>query len=116
MPQKGLIGATSEFTSRHQRPLSAESRSRSGLISASLQHNGRWYHFCSKGCKWCFEQEPSRYQGHLSIVDRFLAGEIQPPNLAGALAYMGLAPGEIGDDAHSYAWVEAYRAPERSRA
>lgn len=36
--------------------------------------------------------------GHLSIVDRFLAGMIQPMNLGGALQYMGLAPGEIGDD------------------
>ena len=26
-----------------------------------------------------------------------------------ALQYMGLAPGEIGDDAHQYAWVAAYR-------
>jgi toluene monooxygenase system protein A len=23
---------------------------------------------------------------------------------------MGLAPGEIGDDAHNYAWAEIYRA------
>jgi toluene monooxygenase system protein A len=27
----------------------------------------------------------------------------------GALQYMNLAPGECGDDAHQYAWVEAYR-------
>jgi toluene monooxygenase system protein A len=30
-------------------------------------------------------------------------------NLMGALKYMNLAPGEIGDDAHKYAWVERYR-------
>jgi len=48
---------------------------------------------------------------------RFLAGQIQPPNLMGALKYMGLAPGEIGDDAHKYAWVEAYRnRPQAKRA
>ena len=76
----------------------------------ALTHNGRDYHFCSDGCKWCFEQEPERYAGHMSIVDRFLAGQIQPMNLGGALAYMGLAPGEIGDDAHNYAWVEKIRA------
>ena len=23
---------------------------------------------------------------------------------------MGLAPGEIGDDAHNYAWAEVYKA------
>jgi len=51
-----------------------------------------------------------RYRDHLTLVDRFLAGQIQPPNLGGALQYMSLAPGEIGDDAHQYAWVEAWRA------
>jgi toluene monooxygenase system protein A len=76
------------------------------------EHNGRTYHFCSEGCQWCFEQEPSRYEGHLSLVDRFLAGAIQPMDLGGALKYMGLAPGEIGDDAHDYAWIEAYRSPQ----
>jgi toluene monooxygenase system protein A len=76
----------------------------------SHTHNGRDYHFCSDGCKWCFEQEPERYAGHMSVVDRFLAGQIQPMNLAGALAYMNLSPGEIGDDAHNYAWVEKIRA------
>lgn len=75
----------------------------------ALEHKGRWYHFCSEGCKWCFEQEPERYEGHLSLIDRFLAGMIQPMDLGGGLKYMGLAPGEIGDDAHGYAWVEAYR-------
>jgi toluene monooxygenase system protein A len=41
-------------------------------------------------------------------VDRFLAGKIQPMNLMGALQYMNLGPGEMGDDAHGYAWVAAY--------
>ncbi len=45
----------------------------------------------------------------MTLVDRFLAGQIQPPDLMGALAYMNLAPGEIGDDAHGYAWVDAFR-------
>ena len=45
----------------------------------------------------------------MTLVDRFLAGKIQPPDLMGALAYMSLAPGEMGDDAHGYAWVEAFR-------
>lgn len=80
------------------------------------EHNGRLYHFCSEGCKWVFEQEPSRYEGHLSVVDRFLAGMIQPMDLGGALKYMGLAPGEIGDDAHNYAWANAYRAQRMKKA
>ena len=81
-----------------------------------LDYKGRSYHFCSEGCQWCFEQEPERYAGHLSLIDRFLAGHIQPMNLAGGLEYMGLAPGEIGDDAHNYAWVEKVRAARQKAA
>ncbi len=74
-----------------------------------LEHEGRTYHFCTEGDRWCFQQEPDRYKGHLTLVDRFLAGMIQPANLEGALKYMGLAPGEIGDDALNYKWAEAFR-------
>lgn len=81
-----------------------------------VEYKGRIYHFCSDGCKWCFEQEPERYAGHLSLVDRFLSGLIQPMSLAGGLQYMGLAPGEIGDDAHNYAWVEKVRAARTKAA
>ena len=81
-----------------------------------LTFEGRDYHFCSEGCKWCFEQEPERYKGHLSLVDRFLAGQIQPPDLGGALKYMGLSPGEMGADATNYAWVEEARAMRIKKA
>ena len=74
-----------------------------------LEHEGRTYHFCTEGDRWCFEQEPDRYKGHMTLVDRFLAGMIQPANLEGALKYMGLAPGEIGDDALNYKWAEGFR-------
>jgi toluene monooxygenase system protein A len=50
----------------------------------------------------------------MSVVDRFLAGQIQPPDLMGALLYMNLAPGEMGDDAHGYAWVEAFRPKKQA--
>jgi toluene monooxygenase system protein A len=30
---------------------------------------------------------------------------VQPPTLEGALAYMGLQPGEFGRDAHDYRWA-----------
>ncbi|RJF88848.1 toluene monooxygenase [Oleomonas cavernae] len=70
-----------------------------------LLHEGRLYHFGSEVDRWCFQQDPARYQGHMNVVDRFLAGQIQPQNLAGALLYMGLAPGEMGTDAHGYAWA-----------
>ena len=74
-----------------------------------LEYRGRLYHFNSEIDRWIFQQDPTRYRDHMTLVDRFLAGQIQPMNLMGALQYMSLAPGEIGDDAHNYAWVEAYR-------
>ena len=81
-----------------------------------VTYEGRDYHFCSSGCKWCFEQEPDRYKGHLSLVDRFLAGLIQPPDLGGALKYMGLAPGEMGEDALNFAWAEGFRGQTLRKA
>jgi len=74
-----------------------------------LEYEGRTYHFGSQIDRWIFEQEPERYRDHMSVIDRFLAGHIQPMNLEGALKYMSLGPGESGDDAHNYAWVEAIR-------
>lgn len=81
-----------------------------------LEYEGRLYHFSSEVDRWCFEQEPERYAGHMSLVDRFLAGQIQPMDLGGALAYMGLAPGESGDDAHGYAWAEVYKQMRMKKA
>ncbi len=74
-----------------------------------LVYEGRLYHFGSPIDRWCFEQEPERYKGHMNFIDRVLAGLVQPPDMAGALAYMGLAPGEMGEDAHDYAWAAAYQ-------
>jgi toluene monooxygenase system protein A len=70
-----------------------------------LDQGGRRYQFCSEPCRWIFEQNPSRYAGHLSLVDRFLAGQIQPPDLNGALAYMGITPDVAGQDAEDFAWA-----------
>ncbi len=80
-----------------------------------LEHEGRLYHFGSEPDRWCFEQDPERYKKHMTLVDRFLAGEIQPADLMGALAYMNIAPGEMGDDAHNYEWLKAYE-PAREAA
>ena len=80
-----------------------------------LEYEGRLYHFNSEIDRWIFEQDPQRYRDHMTLVDRFLAGKIQPPDLMGALTYMSLAPGEMGDDAHGYAWVEAFRKPTAAR-
>lgn len=82
----------------------------------SHMHEGRRYQFCSEPCQWIFQSDPDRYAGHTSIIDRFLAGEIQPPTLEGALAYMGLTPDVCGKDADDFAWAAAEPTPVRDLA
>jgi toluene monooxygenase system protein A len=72
-------------------------------------HKGRTYLFCSQPCQWIFTQRPQRFAGHLSLVDRFLSGQITPPDLGGVFRYMGLSEAEQGQDATGYAW--AHRTP-----
>ncbi len=72
-----------------------------------LDHEGRRYHFCSKPCKWIFELEPVRYQGHRSIIDRLLDGTV-PPGPDGLYEYMGLSEAERGVCGYDYAWTEGY--------
>ena len=81
-----------------------------GAPPRRVTHNGRVYTFCSAPCTWIFEQNPARYAGHLSIIDRFLAGHIQPLDMAGLRAYMGLSPAEQGTDAMNYSW--AFELPQ----
>jgi len=81
-----------------------------GAPPRQVIHDGRVYTFCSEPCQWIFEQNPARYAGHLSIIDRFLAGHIQPSDIAGLLAYMGLSPAEQGTDAMNYSW--AFELPQ----
>ena len=68
-------------------------------------HEGRVYQFCSEPCKWIFTQRPDRFAGHKSITDRLWTGDIQPLNIGGLLAYMGLSEPEQGTDADNYAWA-----------
>jgi len=44
-----------------------------------------------------------------TVGERLLAGEIQPPDVPGALKYMGITPDVMGDDAYAYKWAEEYR-------
>jgi toluene monooxygenase system protein A len=72
-------------------------------------HNGRKLNFCCEVCEWVWKSQPERYETHLSVIDRFLAGHIQPPTLEGALQYMGITPDVAGNDAQGYAWDGASR-------
>lgn len=78
------------------------------LAEHSLMYNGRLYQFDSDISKWCFEQDPERYAGHQNVIDRFIAGEIQPPDLSGGIAYMSLTPDVMGDDVYQYEWAKDY--------
>lgn len=74
-----------------------------------LMYQGKAYHFCSNVCQWIFEQEPDRYAGQQTIVDRFVSGQIQPATLPGALQYMGfVASEEMGKDPVEGAWAQEY--------
>ena len=77
------------------------------LKSFSLKHNGHTHHFCSKPCRQIFWED--RDTEHLkTVIERLLGGEIQPPDVPGILAWMGLTPDVMGDDAYKYKWAEDY--------
>jgi 1,2-phenylacetyl-CoA epoxidase catalytic subunit len=90
-----------------QLPLGSSSN-RHNLQPQQLVHNGRLYHFDSAISKWCFEQDPDRYSGHMNVVDRFIAGMIQPMDLGGGLNWMGITPDVMGDDVYGYGWAADY--------
>src|SRR5260370_36871527 len=84
--------------------------SRHDLAPHQLVYQGRLYSFDSEISQWCFEQDPERYAGHHTVVDRFIAGQIVPPDLSGGLVYMGITPDVMGDDVYNYAWARDYPA------
>ena len=75
-----------------------------GTAPIVTSHKGRKLTFCSEVCEWVWKTSPERFDTHLSIVDRFLAGQILPPDLGGALQYMGITPDVAGNDAQGYVW------------
>ena len=79
-------------------------------VNYNLDLDGRRYHFCSSVCKWIFEEEPSRYKGHKSIIDRVLDGTV-PPGPDGLFDYMGQSEPERGVDGYDYKWVDGYNQP-----
>ena len=88
-----------------QLPIVRNPARQAGVEPYPLDYQGRHYTFCSEPCRWIFETAPERYQGHLSIVDRFVAGQIQPPTLEGAVQYMGIRPELGGKDGQNFRWA-----------
>jgi hypothetical protein len=78
------------------------------LECITSEYRGRIYYFDSEVSRWCFEQEPERYAGHMNVVDRFIAGMIQPADLTGVLQWMGLTADVMGEDAAEYRWAADY--------
>ncbi|HSY25283.1 MAG TPA: toluene monooxygenase [Polyangiaceae bacterium] len=92
-----------------QLPICTMSKSANGKWSVkdfSLDHNDYTYHFCSRVCRQIWWED--RDSMHLeTVVERLLAGEIQPADLGGALAWMGITPDVAGDDAYGYRWAKS---------
>jgi toluene monooxygenase system protein A len=78
--------------------------------SYPLTHNGYTYHFCSTVCRqiWWEDRDTMNQK---TVVERLLTGEIQPADVPGILAWMGLTPEVMGDDAYNYKWAAEYREP-----
>jgi toluene monooxygenase system protein A len=82
--------------------------------ACTLRRGDQSYVFCSAPCRWIFESEPERYQGHPDLVKRVLAGEA-PGNLIALLTrYCDLSYEQWGKDEYAgdYPWLERV-APER---
>jgi toluene monooxygenase system protein A len=73
----------------------------------SLEYDGRTYHFCTNACRQIFWKDRDNVN-HQTLVDRFLAGQIQPMDVGGILNYMGLTPDVMGDDPDYEAWTKDY--------
>ena len=85
------------------------SKSASGRWSVKdfpLDHNDCTYHFCSKVCRQIWWED--RDAMHLrTVVERLLGGAIQPADLPGALAWMGITPDVSGEDAYGLRWAKS---------
>jgi toluene monooxygenase system protein A len=73
-----------------------------------LEYGGATYQFCSKPCRQIWWEDKDLF-GVKTVTERLITGEIQPPDLAGVVAWMGLTPDVMGDDGDRYRWAEEYR-------
>jgi toluene monooxygenase system protein A len=89
----------------------APNNSKYPVRTYTLEHNDHVYHFCSKPCRqiW-WEDKDTIHQK--TIIERLLAGEIQPGTVEGVLSYMGLTQDTMGTDASGYRWAREWNEPE----
>src|SRR5215468_1675183 len=91
-------------------PAANATQSRDGtwrVRDCQLTYDGRIYHFCTNACRQIFWKDRDNVN-HQTLVDRFLAGQIQPMDVGGILGYMGLTPNVMGDDPDYDAWTKDY--------
>ena len=89
------------------------------VLIYQVEYKGRVYNFCSPVCMWIFLNEPQRYAGHMSYVDRIAAMKIKlsPEALKSIerlwdeiIWNMGFTEaGEAGLDPTNGAWALLYK-------
>jgi toluene monooxygenase system protein A len=72
-----------------------------------LDYDGKTHHFCTNACRQIWWKDRDNVN-HETLIDRFLAGQIQPMDVGGILAHMGLTPEVMGDDPDYEAWTRDY--------
>ena len=91
-------------------PVCNATQSRDGtwrVRDVPLSYDGRTYHFCTNACRQIFWKDRASVNNP-TLIDRFLAGQIQPMDVGGILGYMGLTPEVMGDDPDYQAWTRDY--------
>ena len=77
------------------------------IKSYPLTYGGKTYHFDSKVSRQIWWEDRDLLHQN-SVIHRLLGGEIAQPDVPGILAWMGLTPEVMGDDAEGYAWAADY--------
>lgn len=88
----------------------------SSPLPITLTRGDRQLVFCSEPCHRVYVESEARLGEHMTLVDRFASGVIQPATLPGALMYMGMSFEDLGKDATDYAWAFEERTTRLDKA
>lgn len=72
-------------------------------------YEGERYDFCSDGCQWIFDREPTKYRQSWLPVHQIFQGNCGGPTLPDVAAWYGLQPGDGGEylgSPDNLAWLE----------